>query len=75
MYAKLLWYRGAKMKTALQRSDCPTYSLGRECEDRDFQQIPRLLGNQNGVYLRWKSPQSPAKAQMGACGGFKWLVH
>ena len=38
------------------RSDYPAYSPGRGCEDRDLQLIPRLPGNQNGVYLRWKSP-------------------
>ena len=60
------------------RSDCPTYSLGRGCEDHDFQRIPHLPGNQHGVYLRSKPPPpSPAKARIGGggCGAFKWLVH
>ena len=33
------------------RSDCPAYSPVKGYEDRDFQQIPRLPGNQNDVYL------------------------
>ena len=33
------------------RSDCLAYSPGRGCVDLDLQLIPRLPGNQNGVYL------------------------
>ena len=42
----------------------------------DFKQIPCLPGDQNEVYMRWKSPQCPAKARMGGRGaGFSndWL--
>ena len=57
-------------------SDCPAYSPGRGCEDRDFQRIPRLPGNQHELSAsEVKAPQSPAKARMGGCGGFKWLLH
>lgn len=34
-------------------------------QERDFQRIPRLPGNQYGVCLRRKPHQSPAKARMG----------
>ena len=59
------------MKTADQGVTAPLNSPGRECEDRDIQRIPRLPGNQNGVYMRLKSPQPPAKARMGGGGEFQ----
>ena len=46
----------------------------------DFKPIPRLPGDQNEVYMRWKSLQSPTKARMGVAGVSndwlpnKWLV-
>ena len=39
--------------------------------DRDFERIPRLQGNQNIVYMRCKSPRSPAKARIGGVRGFQ----
>ena len=62
------------METADQGVTAPLNSLGRGCEDRDFQWIPRLPGNQNGVYMRWKSPQSPSKAQGAAGVSNDWCI-
>ena len=42
------------MKTADQGVTAPLNFPGRGCEDREFQRIPHLPGNQNGVYMKLK---------------------